>query len=342
MTSSVISRPTLLLLLIATCARATATFAHDSRPLFVELDEVAPQTYDVLWKSPASLGSANLPRVALPDTCTPQSRQAEYASADGIVRRSTYRCSAPLARRPVTIKYPHPNPSISTLIRYKTLSGELHTALLDPQHTAWVVPPSETVNAVAMQYFFLGVHHISSGLDHVLFLVCLLWIARSPGQVLVTVSGFTVAHSVTLALSALDLLQLPSSPVEAAIALSVAFVAAEIARGPQRDLTWRYPVAVSSSFGLLHGLGFATALREVGLPQTEVMTGLLFFNVGVEAGQVVIVIAAFALLATLRSFAARLFADASAASLRTAFGYVIGTQAVFWFLERVSVAFRIP
>jgi hypothetical protein len=125
-----------------------------------------------------------------------------------------------------------------------------------------------------------------------LFVMCLLWIAGSMHRVAITITGFTLAHSVTLILSALNLVEVPGPPIEAAISLSILFLAAEIARGKHNSVSWRYPIVVSSVFGLLHGLGFAEALKQIGLPHTELITGLLFFNVGVEIGQLAFVLVA--------------------------------------------------
>ena len=129
-----------------------------------------------------------------------------------------------------------------------------------------------------------------------LFLACLCYIAATPKRILITITGFTLAHSLTLVLAALDLVGIPSAPTEAAIALSILFLAREIHFGERRTLTWQYPIAVSSSFGLLHGLAFASALTEDGLPQTHVMAGLFMFNVGVEAGQTIVVLLGLAVV----------------------------------------------
>jgi len=158
--------------------------------------------------------------------------------------------------------------------------------ILGPGEDTWLVPAAQTKSRVARDYTRMGIAHIWAGADHLLFLVCLIWIAGGLRRILVTITGFTLAHSVTLALSALDLVRLPVPPIEAAIALSVMFLATEIAKNNHKTLTWRYPIAVSSSFGLLHGFGFAAVLNDIGLPQTEVVTGLLFFNIGVEIGQI--------------------------------------------------------
>ena len=138
---------------------------------------------------------------------------------------------------------------------------------------------------IAKDYTSLGVRHILEGYDYLLFLACLIMIAGTGRRILITVTGFTVAHSITLALSAFNLLRVPSAPVEAVIALSIVFLASEIAKEPRDTLTYKYPALVSVAFGLLHGLGFASVLRQIGLPQTEIVMGLLFFNIGVEIGQ---------------------------------------------------------
>ncbi len=130
-------------------------------------------------------------------------------------------------------------------------------------------------------------------------------IAGTWRRILITITGFTIAHSITLALSALGLVRVPIPAVEAAIALSIVFLAVEIVRGDKTSLTYRYPIAVSSSFGLLHGFGFAAVLGETGLPQTEIPAALLFFNVGVELGQIAFVLAVVPRISSFASWAGR-------------------------------------
>lgn len=202
------------------------------------------------------------------------------------------------------------------------------------------LPDAETTSGVARKYAVIGIEHIWKGWDHLLFLVCLLWIAGDFRRVLVTITGFTLAHSVTLALSALDILRLPVPPVEAAIALSIVFLAREIIIGRRNSLTWNHPIAVSSSFGLLHGLGFAAVLGQIGLPQTQVLTGLLFFNVGVEIGQVIFIAgiaAAFFGLKALFTFSERthLINESLLAPARLAAAYGVGIVASYWMIERI-------
>ena len=183
--------------------------------------------------------------------------------------------------------------------------------------------------------------HIWIGIDHLLFVACLLFIARTPRRLLITITGFTIAHSITLALSALDLIRIPTPPVEAMIALSVLFMAWEIARGNYQSLTHRFPVAVSASFGLLHGFGFAAVLRDIGLPQTELPTALLFFNVGVEIGQVLFVVALVVAFFALKPALVRLLRSAKHnevlwSSATVPASYVIGAVASYWMIDRVT------
>ena len=201
------------------------------------------------------------------------------------------------------------------------------------------MPEKEQTWAVAKEYMELGIEHILKGYDHLLFIVCLVLLAGTFKRILITVTGFTVAHSITLALAALEVIKVSVAPVEATIALSIVFVAMELARNRRYTLTWRYPIAVSSTFGLLHGFGFASVLTEIGLPQTEIPAALLFFNLGVEIGQIIFVIVAIAtffagkrLIAALRNLT---FNDILTRIQRPA-GYVVGTLAMFWTIDRVA------
>lgn len=327
-----------LLALTALATVSLSAAAHESRPLYIEIAQTAAQHYQLQWKTPPSIPFFNTPTVKFPEGCQAEGQPAEFGGPDGLVRRIRYGCAKTLAGQAISITYPGPNPSVSSLIRYSTTSGERHVAVLGPQETSWTVPAAETASGVARQYAALGIEHIWAGVDHLLFVVCLLWVAGTWRRILITISGFTLAHSLTLILSALQIVRLPVPPVEAAIALSIVFVATEIAKGPRQSLTWRYPIAVSSSFGLLHGFGFAAALREIGLPQTELATALLFFNIGVEIGQVLFAAGVIGLMRLMQRLAASSRAGLREEVLRTAAGYVVGTLAVFWLIQR-SAAF---
>jgi hydrogenase/urease accessory protein HupE len=329
---AILSSTILLLGTLASPARA-----HESRPLYVEVTEKAPLIFSVRWKIPPSVDVRNAPEVSMGDDC---SASSEVGGPRGSVRQQTYRCDSDPAGRALHIAYPAFNPSVSALIRIQRLSGEKHSILASPHESEVIIPEKESFGAVAWDYLSLGFQHILEGYDHLLFLVCLLLIAGTGRRILITITGFTLAHSITLALSALGLVRVPVPPVEAAIALSILFLAVEIVRGDRNSLTYRYPIAVASSFGLLHGFGFAAVLGETGLPQTEIPTALLFFNLGVELGQIAFVLAVVALYQLVR-FLARTWVDRDLSiealrRLQTPAAYAVGILASFWMFQRVA------
>ncbi len=320
---------------------AATVQAHDARPNYVQVTETELNTFSVMWKVPASMPGGALPYPTLPADCTAERQPAWHLAGAEYLGQQVFRCDEGLSGRTVGIEFPTINPSLSTLYKIRLANGEEHLRILKPSQFEWTVPDAENPFTVATQYTLLGVEHIWIGIDHLLFVACLLFIARTPRRLLITITGFTVAHSITLALSALDLVRIPTPPVEAMIALSVVFMAWEIAKGNQASLTHRFPVAVAASFGLLHGFGFAAVLRDIGLPQTELPTALLFFNVGVEIGQVLFVLALVTAFLVLRPVFVRLLRSAKDnevhwTSLTTPASYLIGTVASLWMIERVS------
>ncbi|MBI1179355.1 MAG: HupE/UreJ family protein [Alphaproteobacteria bacterium] len=324
-----------LLLAAALALLPAAVQAHDSRPVLVSIAQQGGDLYLARVVTPPSVPIFDVPSARLPDGCLRAGGQASARPAYSV--QALYRCTDGLGGGTVTLKYPEFNPSLSTMLRVSWLSGETRTVVSPPETLSIGIPDPETATGVAGQYFMLGVHHILSGVDHLLFLACLLLIAGTGRRILIVVTGFTVAHSITLALAALRLVHVPVPPVEAAIALSIVFLPTEIAR-PRRDtLTWRYPVAVSGSFGFLHGFGFAAALGETGMPQTEVPTALLFFNVGVEAGQLMFIGALIvAMLAVTRALGReRLAPDRLLPRVERPAAYVVGSLAAFWMVERL-------
>ena len=177
----------------------------------------------------------------------------------------------------------------------------------------------------------LGIEHILLGIDHLLFVLGLLLIVRGFGLLLKTITAFTVAHSVTLAMATLGFVNVPQAPVEAVIALSILFLASELAKQQKGNpgMTSRYPWVVALSFGLLHGFGFAGALSEVGLPQTDIPLALLFFNVGVEVGQLMFVAIVLMIFWVIQKLKFRW-----PAWTKQVPAYAIGSLAAFWFIQR--------
>ncbi len=317
-----------------------AALAHESRPLYIEITERGGDVFAVQWRTPASVPRFNVPEVALP-ACEAASPVGTARRPSGAVSQRLYRCAEGLGSAVVEIRYPLLNPSVSTLLRITWASGETRSLLASPKETTIALPAPETTGGVAGEYFALGVEHILLGYDHLLFVACLVLIAGTWRRILVTITGFTLAHSITLALAALQLVRVPVPPVEATIALSIVLLATELVRDRRETITWRYPIAVSASFGLLHGFGFASVLAEIGLPQTEVPTALLFFNIGVEAGQIVFV---FALLGAflfaglvLRHLGGTAFLTGmSPCFIQRAAGYGVGVLASVWLIDRVT------
>jgi hypothetical protein len=315
--------------------------AHESRPLYVEITERAAELFEVQWRAPLSVPAFNVPEVVLPEACAPLAPRVTIEDPGAHVRRRLHRCAGGLSGREVEIRYPVLNPSVTTLVRFERASGETHTTLLGPDEASWRVPERETRTGVARDYLGLGAEHILGGYDHLLFVACLLLIARTWRKILITITGFTLAHSITLALAALGLVQVPVPPLEAAIALSIVFVASEIARPARDTLSYRFPIAVSASFGLLHGFGFASVLHEIGLPQLEIPAALLFFNVGVEIGQILFVAALLVAWSALRTIAAMaangtLMRAVAPGMLERTAAYAAGGLAAFWMIERVG------
>jgi len=310
--------------------------AHESRPLYIEITEQEPLVFSLQWKIPPSVDIRNAPEVRMGDGCKPASTGRR---ARGSIRHQTYRCESDPAGGALRIAYPAFNPSVTSLVRIVRLSGEKHSILASPEQTEVRIPDQESFGAVARDYLRLGVQHILQGYDHLLFLICLMLIAGTGRRILITITGFTVAHSITLASSALALVRVPVPPVEAAIALSIVFLAVEIVRGDRQSLTYRYPIAVASSFGLLHGFGFAAVLGGTGLPQTEISAALLFFNLGVELGQLVFVAVVIGIYQVALLVGERFDRDLSIDALRplqAPTAYAVGMLAAFWMVQRIA------
>ena len=306
--------------------------AHEVRPAYLELRESPAGELDVLWKTPM-VGEM---RLALAPVLSGASEEltpmATRHTGSAAVQTWKLRLLEPLRGRTL-----HVDGLTSTmtdaLVRIEYADGSTWVARLTPQAPELTIPEEPGSGAVAATYLGLGVEHILLGIDHLLFVLALLLIARGTKRLVLTVTAFTVAHSITLALATLGFVQMPSSPVEAVIALSIVFVAAEVihARRGIEGLTARAPWIVAFTFGLLHGFGFAGALAEIGLPQGQIPLALFFFNVGVEVGQLLFVAAVLAVIALVR----RVRLDLPRwTELVTP--YAIGSVAMFWVIQRVA------
>jgi hydrogenase/urease accessory protein HupE len=198
---------------------------------------------------------------------------------------------------------------------------------------------------VASEYTALGFKHIWLGIDHLLFVAGLLLLAQRPRKILYAITGFTIAHSITLSMATLDMVRVPIALVEAMIALSVFFLAVEITRNNVESFSHRFPIVISFVFGLLHGFGFASVLGEFHLPEQEIVVGLLFFNLGVELGQIAFIAIVSLLFIAWKMLGRRMKGASSApnffpsgfTNLQVKVGsYVLGIPAGFWFIERTA------
>ena len=271
----------ILLLVSAT----TSLHAHESRPVLVELEEIQVDTYSILWKSPeGGLMKGKLYPV-FPDSCKGKSTDVTDFSYARVSQQLLY-CEGGLAGKTISVHGLDLNIGISAFVRISFLSGQTHTKILLNTSPAYVIPKKENKSEIIRSYTTLGIKHIVTGVDHLLFIACLIMLVQGFKLLFWTITGFTIAHSISLAASVFNLVKLPTVYVETCIALSIVFLAAEIVRANKQSLTYRKPFLISSFFGLFHGLGFANVLMQLGLPPTDLALGLLFFNLGVELGQI--------------------------------------------------------
>ncbi len=331
----------LMLSLLAVLMIGAAARAHEVRPAYLEIRQVDAETFDVLWKVPAR-GEYRLSLHArLPEACRGAPSQGVFVGA-AFVDRWRAQCPGGLVGRTIAIDGLSATRT-DVLARIEWADGTTHTVRLTPEQTSFRATAAPGALEVARTYVGLGVEHILLGVDHLLFVLGLLFLVGSWKQLVGTVTAFTVAHSVTLAAATLGFVHVPQAPVEATIALSVMFLAAEIAHGAQgrARLASRAPWLIAFAFGLLHGFGFSGALRDVGLPQRDIPLALLSFNLGVEAGQLLFVALVVAALSAATRLAGRRGAAAhgpwlSEALIRTPVAYAIGSIAAFWTVQRVA------
>jgi hydrogenase/urease accessory protein HupE len=310
-------------------------FGHEVRPAYLELRQTGADTWSVLWKVPA-LGDMRLSiHPQFPENCALATEPIALRAAGAHTERTTIACKGGLVGRAVGIDG-LPATMTDVLVRSIRSDDSVQVARLTPSAPAFVFEAVPGSLQVARAYTVLGVEHILGGVDHLLFVLGLLLIVRNKWVLVKTITAFTVAHSVTLAAATLGWVHVAQPPVEAVIALSILFLASELAklRHGRAGLIERYPWVVAFTFGLLHGFGFAGALREVGLPEGDIPLALFTFNVGVEIGQLVFVGTVLLALAALRNVLSRVPAWAHAVP-----AYGIGTMAAFWWLQRMAPLF---
>lgn len=326
-----------LLLLLSLLALAASAWGHEVRPGYLELRQANAESYQVLWKVPGLGDQMRLGiYVALPKSCTNQSPPRGAFANGAFVERWSVKCAGGLSGGTILIEGLRAT-ATDVLVRLERLDGTTQLTRLTPSAPSFVVAASPDSLEVFRSYLALGIEHILGGVDHLLFVLALLIVTNGAWRLVQTVTAFTVAHSVTLSLATLGWVHVPQRPVEAVIALSIVFVAAEIvhARQGRPGLTERAPWVVAFTFGLLHGFGFAGALSAIGLPQSDIPLALFSFNVGVEIGQLCFIVAVFAVIAVAGTLGRRLALQRPSWGWRVA-PYAIGSVSVFWLIQRIA------
>jgi len=307
--------------------------ADEFRPALLEINESQPGWYAVLWKVPLKDGRPVGIAPRFPPRLTRMGPESARIARGAEIRESVWSAGEDsLVGGTIEIEGLSGLP-IDVIVRIGLADGSEHSTILRPASPGYLVPERATRGRVAVSYWKIGTIHILEGFDHLLFVLALMLIVPNLWMLFKTITAFTLAHSASLALATLGVVNMPGAPTEAVIALSILFLAVEIVhhRQGRRTLTAQYPWLAALAFGLVHGLGFAGALAEVGLPREEIPLALLMFNIGVETGQILFVTAVLLVLTA----AKRLPLDWPHGSWRLA-PYTIGSIAAFWTMQRVD------
>ena len=323
-----------LLILVALLAHVAPAAAHELRPGYLEIRQESVDRYAVRFKVPAR-GDMRLGlRVRLPADCTNLEPPRSERAGGGIIDHMRVACPGGLDGREITIEG-LASTYTEVIVRAARSDGTVQSARLTPDRPSFSLVRAPTWMETARTYLFLGVEHILGGIDHLMFVLALMLLIHDRWTLLKTITAFTIAHSITLAAAALNWIQVSQAPVEAVIALSICFAAAEVIRldHGKFDLANRAPWIMAFAFGLLHGFGFGGALKQIGLPQSDVPLALLTFNLGVEAGQLLFVGVVLILTAAIdRLMALRV------PRLREVTAYAIGSVAAVWVIQRTAGA----
>jgi hydrogenase/urease accessory protein HupE len=324
------------LVVLAWLLLAVPVHAHPLAPALLELRELGEGRVAVTWKTSRYRATGSDVAPQLPDACVGVAAPQTSGDADSLTSTWEVRCAGGLvgARLGVTGLGAA---GIDALIRVTLADGRVVRGVVRAAAPEFIVPAREARLAIARAYVAIGIEHILTGFDHLLFVAGLMLLVRGRRLLIETITAFTVGHSITLSLAALDLLRVPTRPVELLIAASVFVLAVELTRPADAppSLLRRRPWLLALAFGLLHGLGFAGALRDVGLPSGDVPLALLSFNLGIEIGQLAVIAALLAGAAALARLPLRWPAWAPLAPV-----YVIGSLAAYWCLERAAALIR--
>ncbi|MCF6223244.1 MAG: HupE/UreJ family protein [Flavobacteriaceae bacterium] len=305
-------------------------WSHEIRPAFLQIIQVNETTYEVYWKIP-SMGDA-VPKIypVFPPFFTVEELNKPNQIPGSVIYSYKIYSDKDLQGNILTINGLNKT-LIDALVTISYLNGEKVTLMLQPDKDSSIIPGETSTYDVIKTYSKLGIEHILLGIDHLLFVLALIIITKGKWKIIKTITAFTIAHSITLSLAALGLVNFPVPPVEAVIALSIMFLAIEIIKSinGKETLTSKKPWLIAFTFGLLHGFGFAGALANIGLPQQDIPFALAFFNVGVELGQIAFVMVVLVFIRILS------IKKEWPTHLKKIPAYVIGSMATFWMIERV-------
>ena len=292
--------------------------AHEFNPAHLVIDERTDNEYQINWMYPIkNIG----PRaeIIFPETCSSEA-QSPYQQGKYLVEKIDLICSKPLKGQTIEVI----NLSVLTdaLVTFTDRNNDVFEGLMNLKEPRLIVPINK--QSIPSSYLTLGIDHLISGVDHILFILGLMFLVSGTLNLIKTITAFTVAHSITLGLSVLGLISLPRTTVEAVIALTIVFLALEISENKYYKST---PWLIAFGFGLLHGLGFANALTEIGIANEQLLFSFLFFNLGIEAGQL-LMIPVFGVLIWLA------YKFNKYNQLATCVSYVLGSMGFFWLINR--------
>ena len=323
-----------VIFLFASLLAVPTTRAHEARPAYLEIKETSPNQFSVLWRTPVLAGMRLRVVLTMPGDVKNLKEPVVQELADSLLERRWIDAGATgLAGK--QIQFTGLQLTITdVLVRVEMLDGRTWTTIAHPSQPWIQIAASQTWLGVAGTYIVQGIRHILFGLDHLLFILGLILIVKDRWMLVKTVTAFTVAHSITLAIATLGYAQMPVAPLNAAIALSILFLGPEIVRcwRGETSFTIQHPWVVAFAFGLVHGFGFASALASAGLPRKELPLALLTFNVGVELGQV-----AFVMLIVLLERSFRQLQIRWPRCVEALPGYAVGSVGAFWTIQRTAI-----
>lgn len=318
---------------LASLLLAAPAGAHEVRPAYLQIDQTGPDSYSVIWRTPLLSGMPLPVVLTFPEGVRTISGPGTQEMPGSTIERRLIEVPGGLAGK--RIDFIGLQATITDVLIRIAMDGRTTTSMVRPSQPWLAIDAQQGTLAVAAAYTRHGIEHILLGFDHLLFIASLMLIVRDWRVLVKTITAFTLAHSITLALGAFGLVTLPAGPVEAMVALSIVLVCVEAVRlrRGETSLAIEWPWVVAFAFGLLHGFGFAGALVDLGLPQGDIPLALLFFNIGVEIGQLLFIAAILAVGASVR----RIFSIPRPAPV--AIAYAIGILASFWGVSRLDAMF---